>query len=176
MKRSIPFNLVRTCFLVLGFLVPCFLMPGSTRADTGESDDSHRFDFGFDHRARFVDFDNIIDYDDNADDWNEFYRFRTRLWGCLTAGNVEFKLQLANEFRRYNHPHRDDSLDEAFIDLCYLTVNNIAGSGWSITAGRQNIMRGNGFLFFDGSPLDGSRSTYFNALVFRRSYEHASLE
>jgi len=164
MKRFVFFFLCMCCMLSYG--------PDRVKAEDG----THRFDFGFQHRARFIDFDNIIDYTDSLDDDNQFFRFRTRLWGSYRYGTLEFKLQLTNEFRRYNHPDRDDSFDEAFVDLCYLKVDDLFGSGWSMTAGRQNIIRGETFLFFDSSPLDGSRSIYFNALLFQRAFGNSRLE
>jgi len=138
--------------------------------------DNPGFEFGFQHRARFIDFDNIIDYTDTIDDDNQFYRFRTRLWGRLIRNSLEFKLQLTNEFRYYTHPDKDDTFDEIFFDQCYLRLNEIFGSGWSVSVGRQNIMKGEGFILFDGNPLDGSRSAYFNALVIKRAFKSSSLE
>lgn len=158
----------------LYFLLVFGILTSAAVADT--DGDTHRFDFGFEHRARFIDFDNIIDYYDGTDDENQFFRFRTRLWGSYKYGTLEFKLQLTNEFRHYNHPDRDDSFDEAFVDLCYLKVGDLFGTGWTMIAGRQNIIRGETFLFFDSSPLDGSRSIYFNALLFQRKFENSQLE
>ena len=37
--------------------------------------------------------------------------------------------------------------------------------GASLRVGRQDITRGDGFILTDGSPLDGSRVVYFNAVV-----------
>jgi hypothetical protein len=153
---------------VIGWLSPEF--------DRVRASDSRMFEFGFQHRIRFVDFDNIIDYTDAIDDNNQFFRFRTRLWGRLTLNNLEFKLQLGNEFRHYNHPDKDDTFDEIYFDQCYVKLNDIFGSRWSITAGRQNIMKGEGFVLFDGTPLDGSRSAYFNALVIKRAFKTSSVE
>jgi len=165
-----------TRILATGLATACFVLLALSAAAADDPAGTHRFDFGFDHRARYVDFDNIIDYDNEADDENRFFRFRTRLWGRLQYGSLEFKLQMTNEFRHYNHPDRDDSFDEAFVDLCYVKLDDMFGSGWSMTAGRQNIIRGEGFLFFDASPLDGSRSIYYNALVFQRAFGNSRLE
>ncbi|MBN1551240.1 hypothetical protein JW979_07215, partial [bacterium] len=36
--------------------------------------------FGFQHRVRYVEFENITDYDDGIQDLNRFFRFRTQFW------------------------------------------------------------------------------------------------
>lgn len=142
-------------------LLAVFLLVSGT-AEAGEPG----IEFGFQHRARYVDFDNIIDYTDALKDENRFFRFRSRLWGRLLHENLEVKLQLANEFRHYLHPDVDDSLDEVYVDECYVKLDSLFGSDWYVIAGRQPLIRGEGFILFDSSPLDGSRSIYFNALVF----------
>lgn len=159
---------------VLSVILTSGLIAPTINAADDES--GNRFDFGFQHRTRFIDFENIIDYSDTSDDHNQFFRFRTRLWGQYTTPKLQLKLQLANEFRHYNDPDKDHSYDEIFVDQLYLKVNNLFDSNWSMSLGRQCIMRNNGFVFFDPSPLDGSRSMYFNALILTRQFESSQLE
>ena len=42
--------------------------------------------------------------------------------------------------------------------------------------GRQNIMKNEGFLIFEGNPGDGSRSVYFNAAVLGYTWKKSKLE
>jgi len=112
-----------------------------------------------------------------SDDEREFFRFRSKLWGDLQLNpHIGFHLQFNNEFRKYLTPDQDVDYDEIIVELCYLDLDNIAGSPWSVRIGRQNVMRGNGFVLFDGSPLDGSRSAYMNAVVLKYAFHHSSLE
>ncbi|MBN1355370.1 hypothetical protein JXA40_03760 [bacterium] len=142
----------------------------------GVSDETG-FEFGFQHRVRYVDYDNIIDYSDAADDENRFFRFRTQVWGRLIpVRNVEFRVQLTNEFRHYFKPERDHSFDEIVFDQCYVELKNLFDSGWSVKAGRQNIMKGEGFILFDGGPLDGSRTAYFNSINVTKRFTRSAIE
>ena len=159
--------------VAVGFLVFCSPL---WIAQVKSEEPGQGFEFGFQHRIRFVDYDNIQDYSDAMKDHNQFFRFRTRLWGRLLRESLEFKLALANEFRHYYEPDKDDHYDEIFVDECYLKLDDMFDSGWSVKAGRQNIIKGDGFLIFDGSPLDGSRSIYFNALLLDWKFGHSNLE
>lgn len=157
-------------------LASCFLTAVVLSGDiAGAETDNRGLEFGCQHRARFVDFDNLLDYTDDLDDQNRFFRFRTRIWGRLILENMEAKLTLANEFRHYLEPDRDDNYDEIFIDECYLKFPHLP-SGWSAAIGRQNVIRGDGFLLFDGSPLDGSRTIYFNSVVITRAFGSSTLD
>ncbi|MCD4654495.1 hypothetical protein K8T06_11255, partial [bacterium] len=170
MKRILNRYFLLTVFLLIPFLL--ILLTTHVRADS----ENNYFEFGFQHRVRFIDFEDIIDYNEYVDDHNQFYRFRTRLWGKFVRNNLEVKLQLTNEFRHYNEPDKDNNFDEIFIDLCYLKFDKIFDSDWSIRVGRQNFIKGDGFFLFDGSPLDGSRSIYFNSLILKRDFRFSNLE
>jgi len=50
------------------------------------------------------------------------------------------------------------------------------GPSWSLRAGRQNLLRGDGFVLWDGGALDGSRAAYFNALDVIRTAGAFKLE
>ena len=166
-------KLIVPCWVTLAIMTTVCIMPDIA---AGAATSGQGFEFGFQHRMRFVDLDNIIDYTDAADDHNQFYRFRTQVWGRLNYQNWEFKLKLTNEFRHYNEPDRDDSSDEIFFDECYLKLDSIFGPGWSIKLGRQNLVKGEGFILLDGSPLDGSRSIYSNAVVLGKMHSSGMYE
>lgn len=170
MKNTLLDELIRNTLVAVVLLAVIAALPTRSAAE------ENGLEFGFQHRARFIDYENITDYSDANDDLNRFFRFRSRLWGRLIRDDLELKLTLANEFRHYLDPERDQSYDEIFVDECYLKLPSIAGSGWSIAAGRQNISKGDGMLIFDGSPLEGSRSIYFNALVISGRFDSTTLD
>ena len=120
----------------------------------------------FTERFRLVSWDNAIslEQDDNAG--VAFTRHRTQFgveW--IPSLNYVFNVQLGNEFRYYTVPTDIDfDFNEIFIDQLNVRINKPLDLPVWLTVGRQNIMLGEGFVMFDGSPLDGSRSAYFNAI------------
>ena len=57
-----------------------------------------------------------------------------------------------------------NQLDEVVFESLYLDFKRVFVKGLSLRVGRQNLMRGEGFLLFEGNSGDGSRTTYFNAI------------
>ena len=100
-------------------------------------------------------------------DCESYYRMRTRVWGKATYGDdLGAHLRWGNEFRGYrNSPDNDKNKfpDEWFIDNLYFDFNNIADRV-DLRIGRQDIKEGAGRVISDGTPGDGSRSAYFNAV------------
>lgn len=77
---------------------------------------------------------------------------------------LEVTTQVTNEFRYYFAPENIDfSFHEVFVDLLYAKLDSVAGLPLTLSVGRQNLNFGEGFVVIDGTPLDGSRSIYFNA-------------
>jgi len=100
----------------------------------------------------------------------DYYRMRTRVWGKAAYGEeLGTYLRLCDEFRGYrNSPDNDRNKfpDEVFIDNLYVDANDIGGRT-DLRVGRQDIKEGAGRLVSDGTPGDGSRSAYFNAVLAR---------
>ncbi len=113
-------------------------------------------------RLRLVSWDNSITLNNDADGGNTFTRHRTKaMVRVFPHEKVEFGLELTNEFRYYFKPDSIDfEINEIFFDQLYL--KGMVGPV-TATVGRQNLIFGEGFVMLDGSPLDGSRSAYFNA-------------
>ena len=127
-----------------------------------------RSDFGGDIRARY----------EFKDNWPEkgkasvsgasedYLRFRTRVWGdARLADELSIRLRLANEFRQYrNSPddHKQEFPDELYVDNLYGAWK---GEGLAVKAGRQDVKLGAGRVVADGTPGDGSRSTFFDAVM-----------
>jgi hypothetical protein len=120
----------------------------------------------FVERFRFEAWDNAVSLDDAANDANAYSRHRTTLglsWRPLR--NIEVLGKVTNEFRVYLAPKTTPfSWNEIFFDNLYVKWTIPGRVPFSITAGRQDINLGEGFVIADGTPGDGSRSYYFNAL------------
>ena len=80
------------------------------------------------------------------------------------APSVQIEAALANEFRYFFEPDVSFTLNEIFFDALSIRWSNIFSQPVQVTAGRQDMHFGEGFIVMDGTPLDGSRSGYFNAL------------
>ena len=111
-------------------------------------------------------------------DW-DFFRLRSSLWGKVDLNeDMGAYLKLTNEAKYYLGSYKpfetsdstSDSnrfdVDELIIDNLYFDYKNIVGLPIDIRIGRQNFLGayGEGFLILDGTPGDGSRTAYFNAV------------
>lgn len=120
----------------------------------------------FVERFRFESWDNAVNLDDAAADGFSYARNRTTLglsWNA--AKNVEVLGKVTNEFRVYLAPKdRAFNWHEVFVDNLSVKWSIPGRVPFTITAGRQDLNFGEGFIIADGTPGDGSRSYYFNAL------------
>jgi len=134
-------------------------------ADGAKADDP-AWKLTFVERTRLTTFDNSINLDDGLSDTFTFTRHRTTLGLSWTPRrDVALVVKLTNEFRSWLSPkNRPNDLNEIFFDQLYVQWQGLAGTGLTLTVGRQNIMLGEGFVCLDGQPLTGSRSAYFNAV------------
>lgn len=107
-----------------------------------------------------------------------FFRLKTYLWTNLDYDKkVGLKIALTNEMKYYldvsefrpvpNSDSRFDE-DEVVFDNLYLDLNlkRLADIPVELRIGRQDFLftHGEGFLILDGTPGDGSRTFYFNAV------------
>lgn len=162
----------RSLFVLVFFLsvllAPALIGKGAAEEQAKPSP----FDWGGDIRLRGVSFDNIpISADPpgvTRGGKNVFFRGRTRVWGQYTFSDmVLFKARLVNEFRSYEEgsgTNTYDFPDEYGFDHLYLDFKNLADGKLDLRIGRQDLMYGNGRVLLDGTPLDGSRTIYFNAV------------
>jgi len=106
----------------------------------------------------------------NASDFH-FERYRARWWTKIkfdetTAVNTK----MTWEFRTWDNPASRDQhtdFDEIIIDNLNLSMKHFLNTPTTATIGRQDIMNlGKGWLIFEGTPLDGSRTMYFDAARF----------
>jgi hypothetical protein len=119
---------------------------------------------GFEEWARSDDWNNVLDLSNKTNDERDQLRDRTRVWVNLPLTNLfEFTVGAAMEnTQRIGLPTQ---FNEAYFDQANFTIRKLFVNGLSLKIGRQDIMRGEGFVIFDGTPGDGPRSNYFNAAV-----------
>ena len=134
--------------------------------------DGWDFDAGLEARFRYEFKDDWMNKNSTAvnPEYEDYYRARLRAWGQATyREDYGAYLRLADEFRGYHSPsesdkHKNRFPDEVFIDNLYFDFNNI-GDRVDLRVGRQDIKEGAGRVISDGTPGDGSRSAYFNAIL-----------
>jgi len=100
-----------------------------------------------------------------------FERYRLRWWTKIKFNeDTAINTKLTWEFRTWDKPDSRDQhtdFDEIIIDNLNFTQRNFLGLPVTTVLGRQDIMNlGKGWLVFDGTPLDGSRTMYFDAARF----------
>ncbi|MBN1522026.1 MAG: alginate export family protein, partial [Candidatus Aureabacteria bacterium] len=112
-------------------------------------------------------FDNIIDCNDDGEDQYNFFRFRLRAFGEF-APTPEFRLyaRITGEPRYYIDPDMDDEFnrDEFVFDNLYVEFKGGTDVLSTTRIGRQDIIQGSKLLILDGTPLDGSRTIYVDAI------------
>jgi len=108
--------------------------------------------------------------------WNNYHwqRYRAR-WSTKWALNedVDFNTRLTWEF--WGHCAPDESFssffneksydfDEAIFEHFNIQFRNAFDMPLTLTVGRQDIILGTGWLVLDGTPGDGSRTIFFDAI------------
>jgi hypothetical protein len=172
MRAATRIRTPSVCILILLATLPASA-PASRAADDPPA--GNRVEVGFEERLRSENWDNPNDFSDDDTDTVHQLRFRTKLWSRFTFGpRIELMAMLNNESKKIFTPDTPFKWDEVVFESLYLDVKT--GGGWSTRIGRQNLMRGDGFLVFDGNPLDGSRTAYFNALDATHAFGKSKIE
>lgn len=123
--------------------------------------------FGGELRLRGEAFDNVLDLSDRADDAYQYSRLRYRFWADATPREgLRLYFRFGNEYRMgvfsgaasVRDAESRVSLDNGWAEL------SDAKRGLALRFGRMDLMLGEGFLVFDGTPADGSSSLYFDAI------------
>ncbi len=131
--------------------------------------------FGADERVRQEYFDHIpVKSDGDARGGeNDYFRFRTRVWSELDAGpNITFRVRAVNEDRDWLYPDVSQKPqrstyewpDEVVIDTAYADLHGLLNNALDLRIGRQDLIYGTGKVILEGTPGDGSRTLYFNAV------------
>ncbi|MBM4102906.1 MAG: hypothetical protein FJ263_02495 [Planctomycetes bacterium] len=152
----------------------------------------HPFDgleMGLDIRLREVYAHNLLSPDDqfgdnalalltpnNSND-HHWQRYRTR-WSTIwtLSPDVTFNTRLVWEFWSITDPERhhipglklltkqDTDFREMIFDTMNIKWKNAFDAPMTLTVGRQDIILGTGWLVLDGTPGDGSRTIFFDAV------------
>ncbi|MCM8761693.1 MAG: alginate export family protein [Candidatus Omnitrophica bacterium] len=130
------------------------------------------FSYGFYLRLRQEYFDNAFDFNDDSTIFNDdnYFRIKASVWGkwnftdnisLFTKLTSEPKIAIESDGKLANN--RDTWDEEIFFDNLYLDMNF---GVVNFRLGRQDFLmtHGEGFVIMDGTPYDGSRSYYFNAV------------
>lgn len=132
-----------------------------------------RFTLSGDLRLRHTVLANVglRDVDPNADRTFQRYRLRLRA-DAVVAGGVRATARLLWEGRHYAKPDGAAWPVAGFeswyggallFDLLALELKRPGGLPFDARVGRQEIVLGDGWLVQDGTPIDGSRTGYFDA-------------
>jgi hypothetical protein len=151
------------------------------------------FSWGADLRIRDEYFNNIKVYQSTKPDGSpnvtlnknaighetNWGRYRTRLWTTVTpVKDVDINARLVWEFRTFSAPDmydlRSTDLSEALFDNLNVKTKNFLGLPVTVTTGRQDIILGDGWLVLDGTPRDGSRTIYFDAIRATTEFKDAN--
>ncbi|MBN1675819.1 MAG: alginate export family protein [Kiritimatiellae bacterium] len=150
------------------------------QADAGN--DAVKFGFGGDVRFRLVEFDEIPIIADppgvTRSGKNTFFRFRTRVWGQVDMlETLTLKGRLVHEFRGWDSPDMsgtptssnwgdgDPLEEEIVVDQLYIEARDLLGKdSVDIRVGRQDLIYGTGKVILEGTPKDGSRTIYLDAV------------
>ena len=146
-------------------------------AASAQSEKKPSFEFGFEQRVRNENWNNLLDFNDGADDQRNQIRYRTRAWfKAPLSSTIDFAAGLNQETNQKFNPNLKNNFDEIVFETLYLDIKKLFVKGLSLRVGRQNLMKGEGFLFLEGSPGDGSRSIYVNAVNLAYTRKKASVE
>jgi hypothetical protein len=134
--------------------------------------------WGGDFRYRMYVEKNIrLDADNPRTDRRFWHRPRVRLWGEVRPiEDLSVRGRVLFAPRYFCEPDLNDQFifDEAIIDQLYLRTRNTLGMPLTVTVGRQDIELGDGWLLREGTPRDGGRSFYFDAI--RATFDHEPSE
>jgi len=142
------------------------------------------FTWGADMRVRNEYFNNAQSLDpNNALTEQDYFRFRGRLWTSFSpVTNLSANVRLTAEPRNWMRPASYTSFrgneGQAWYYGIFDNVNvqwkNIADSPASFTVGRQDYLTfGNDWLLFDGTPNDGSWTTFLDSARFTYEFKEA---
>jgi hypothetical protein len=134
--------------------------------------------WGADLRLRAI-YDNNLLLDEDAPGHERFWtRYRGRLWSSISpVDDVEFNIRLVTEPRLFCKP---DTMEEqlirheAIFDRFNVLWKRPFGMPLELRVGRQDIKLGDGWLVIEGTPRDGSRTFFFDAI--RATFQPADIE
>ena len=141
---------------------------------------------GLDVRLREEYTKNLFRMDDTDGSDYHWQRYRTR-WSTKWAmdDNIDFNTRLTWEFWGHCAPEPSATVDpffsntnydfdEAIFDHFNIQMRNAFDLPLTLTVGRQDIILGTGWLVLEGTPGDGSRTIFFDAIRATSDLSEAS--
>jgi hypothetical protein len=126
------------------------------------------FKWGADYRIRNEYVRNVNGLNKSiAENDRDWLRHRPRIWSTLSLENaIEFNSRIVWEGRNWFEPESAQNFDlgEIMFDVLNVTVRKPGGLPFTVVAGRQEIALGDKWLVFEGTPYDGSRTLFFDAI------------
>ncbi len=137
-----------------------------------------KFSWGFQERFRVICRDNTYDLNSGLDDYCSYVSFRTKLWAMFKpAHGVHLYAKLTNAFFKYFKPEDVEfDINEVVVDNLYLHLCHPFDLPIQIRIGRQDLNFGEQFIMGDGTPGDGSRTVYHNAVRIRSVRRNNTLD
>jgi len=153
----------RNCFIIIILLM--IILLGDVFAQN-PNPNTNSFKIFFRNRFRIEAWDNAVNLNDSANDAFSYTRNKISFgfkWN--PAINIEILAKLTNEFKIFLSPKdRPFNSQELVFDQLYFKWKNPRGIPMTLTVGRQDILIAEDFITGDATPLDGSRTFYFNAV------------
>ena len=133
--------------------------------------------WGADLRLRAL-YDEARTLDQHATGHDRFWSlYRARVWTKITpVENVDFNIRVVTEPRVFCRPDMEEQTirQEALFDLLNVKWSKVLGTPLTLTAGRQELKFGDGWLVINGTPLDGTRTLFFDAV--RATYDAQAIK
>lgn len=102
-------------------------------------------------------------------------RYRGRVQAkCKLTNDLDFNFRIVSEPRYYTRPPTEAKqlqYHEGLFDKFNLTWRNAFDLPMTVVIGRQDITLGSAWLITDGTPSDGGRTAFFDALRFTYNLE-----
>jgi hypothetical protein len=129
-------------------------------------------DGGADLRIRQEVLGNMPERDNTFMPDQNYIRYRPRVWGAVKNEDFKLYMRVADEMRSYTTPNVPNYRwpDEVFLDNLYLDLYKLFDDRVDLRIGRQDFYGPNGPTYgagrvlCDGTPNDGSRSIFMDAV------------
>lgn len=128
------------------------------------------FHWGMDQRLRSIWDHNAVTLSKAAPGNDRYWqRFRTRVWGQISpTEDIDLNLRVVWEWINFCRPdslaYRPIDFSDVLFDRLNVEWRNVLGQPLTLKVGRQDLVYGDRWLIFEGTPLDGSRTIYFDAI------------
>lgn len=162
--------------VVLLLLMIVAFVSAAGAAETAKAEQPAKFRYGADLRIREEYIDDIPIIADppgvTRGGENNYFRFRPRIWAEGDATEkITLRARAVTEWREWEDPDVEgrpqrstwEWPDEWVFDNLYVDFKELVPD-LDLRVGRQDMIYGTGKVLLEGTPKDGSRTIYFNAV------------